>query len=82
MSSNLVAFILGAGPNVGIAVAAKLKAQGYKVALGSRSPKVDEKGQDDYTLVKVDAQSKESVIEAFDFIKANLGSVNVVVYNG
>ncbi|KAF9534370.1 hypothetical protein CPB83DRAFT_879582 [Crepidotus variabilis] len=81
MSSNLVAFIIGAGSNVGNAVASKLKEQGYKVALGSRNPKVDDKDKGYYFPVKVDAQSKESVLAAFQSVNKELGPVNVVVYN-
>ncbi|KAF9534371.1 hypothetical protein CPB83DRAFT_879583 [Crepidotus variabilis] len=81
MSSNLVAFIIGAGSNIGDAVAAKLREQDYKVALGSRNPKVDGKAKGHYFPVKVDAQSKESVLAAFESVSKELGPVNVVVYN-
>ena len=76
--NNLVAFIIGAGPNIGAAVAAKLKENGYKVALGSRNPKAEE----GYFPVKLDVQEKESVLAAFSTVKNTLGPVNVVIFNG
>jgi NAD(P)-dependent dehydrogenase (short-subunit alcohol dehydrogenase family) len=75
---NLVAFIIGAGPNVGAAVGAKLKENGYEVALGGRDPKALE----GYFPVKVDVQEKESVFAAFKIVAKTLGPVNVVIYNG
>ena len=38
-STNLVAFILGAGTHIGSVVTAQLREKGYRVALGSRNPK-------------------------------------------
>jgi len=76
--NNLVAFVIGAGSNIGAAVAAKLKENGYKVALGSRNPRAEE----GYFSVKVDVQEKESVLSAFSTVKNTLGPVNVVIFNG
>jgi NAD(P)-dependent dehydrogenase (short-subunit alcohol dehydrogenase family) len=76
--NNLVAFIIGAGPNVGSAVAAKLKDEGYKVAWGSRNPKVEE----GYFPVKLDIQDKESILSGLDTVNRELGPVNVVIING
>ena len=75
---NLVAFIIGAGPNVGAAVGAKLKENGYEVALGSRDPKALE----GYFPVKVDVYEKESILAAFETVTKTLGPVYVVIYNG
>ncbi|KDR74023.1 hypothetical protein GALMADRAFT_71414 [Galerina marginata CBS 339.88] len=81
-SSNLVAFILGAGTNVGAALAAKLHENGYRVALGSRNPKVAETGNEAYFEVKVYVQNRQSIESAFDIVVEKLGPVSVVIYNG
>ncbi|PPQ98471.1 hypothetical protein CVT26_013872 [Gymnopilus dilepis] len=78
-TNRLVAFVLGAGSNVGSSVAAKLKENGYRVALGSRSAKNEE--DQGYLNVKVDVTRRESIESAFDVVAEKLGPVNVVVYN-
>ena len=78
---SLVAFIIGAGPHVGAAVGAILKQNGYRIALGSRNPKIDETEAGFYP-VKVDASSSESIQAAFQAVNAELGPPNVVIYNG
>lgn len=75
-SDNLVAFIIGAGPNVGSAVAAKLQGGGYKVAVGSRNPKAEE----GYFPVKLDIEDRKSVLSALDTVNKELGPVNVVIF--
>ncbi|KAF8970547.1 hypothetical protein BDZ97DRAFT_1914451 [Flammula alnicola] len=80
-SSKLVAFILGAGTHVGAAVAANLRAKGYKVALGSRNPAQVGADSEDYFHVKVDVSKREAIEAAFDTVVNKLGPVNVVVYN-
>ncbi|KAJ6542639.1 hypothetical protein B0H19DRAFT_1171197 [Mycena capillaripes] len=81
MSSSLIAFIIGAGKNVGEHTAAALKAKGYQVALGSRKPVVDQIKKDGYFPVVVDAQSPESVQAAFSQVNKELGPPNVVIFN-
>jgi len=76
-NDNLVAFVIGAGPNVGSAVAAKLKEEGYKVAIGSRNPKAEQ----GYFPVKLDIQEKESILSALDTVNEELGPVNVIIFN-
>jgi len=78
---KLVAFILGAGTNIGSAIAAQLREKGYRVALGSRNPKPT-KDDDTYFNVKVDVQKRESIEKAFDTVVQKLGPINVVIYNG
>ena len=77
----LVAFIIGAGPHVGAAVGTILKQNGYRVALGSRNPKIDET-ETGFHRVKVDASSSENIQAAFQAVNAELGPPNVVIYNG
>ena len=79
---SLVAFIIGAGPHVGAAVGTLLKQNGYRVALGSRNPKIDETKAGSFYPVKVDASSSESIQAAFQTVNAELGPPNVVIYNG
>ncbi|KAJ6478561.1 hypothetical protein C8R47DRAFT_636425 [Mycena vitilis] len=80
-SSPLVAFIIGAGKNVGESTAVALKAKGYKVAVGSRKPVIEQVKKDGYFPVAVDAQSAESIQQAFAQVNQELGPPNVVVYN-
>ncbi|KAF4586184.1 hypothetical protein AB1N83_004663 [Pleurotus pulmonarius] len=81
MSSSLVAFIIGAGSNVGGSVAALLKEKGYAVALGSRNPDIQKVKNDGYYPVKIDATEQDSIKAAFAAINTELGPPNVVVYN-
>ena len=76
-----VAFIIGAGPHVGADVGGILKQNGYRIALGSLNPKIDETEAGFYP-VKVDASSPESIQSAFQTVNAELGPPNVVIYNG
>jgi len=76
---SLVAFILGAGAHVGLAVANKLKQEGYKVAVGSRKPLQ----QEGLVPITVDVSNTDSVTKAFAEVKEKLGSApNVVIFNG
>jgi len=73
------AFILGAGGHIGLAVANKLKQEGYKVAVGSRKP-LQEEG---LIPVTVDVSNTDSIARAFAEVKEKLGvAPNVVVFNG
>lgn len=75
-------FIIGAGPGVGQAVALKFKQEGWKVALGSRSPKVDEVKSHGFFPVEIDITKEESIAAAFKIVEKELGAPpNVVVYN-
>ncbi|KAJ7231721.1 hypothetical protein B0H12DRAFT_1212799 [Mycena haematopus] len=76
-----IAFIIGAGKNIGAHTAAALKANGYQVALGSRKPIIDQVKKDGYFPVAVDARSPESVKAAFAQISKELGPPNVVIFN-
>jgi len=73
------AFILGAGGHVGLAVANKLKQEGYKVAVGSRKP-LQKEG---LVPITVDVSDSDSVTKAFAEVKEKLGAApNVVIFNG
>jgi len=74
-----VAFILGAGRHVGLAVAIKLKQEGYKVAIGSRNP-IEKEG---LVPITVDVTDTDSISRAFAEVKEKLGSApNAVIFNG
>ncbi|KAF7345083.1 hypothetical protein MVEN_01671800 [Mycena venus] len=75
--SPLIAFIIGAGKNIGEHTAAALKAQGYQVALGSRKPAIDQVKKDGYFPVAVNAQSPESIKAAFALVNKDFGPPNV-----
>ncbi|KAJ7260908.1 hypothetical protein B0H12DRAFT_1231653 [Mycena haematopus] len=78
---SLIAFIIGAGKNIGEHTAATLKANGYQVALGSRKPIIDQVKKDGYFPVTVEAGSPESVKAAFAQVTKELGPPNVVIFN-
>ncbi|TFK47115.1 hypothetical protein OE88DRAFT_1738808 [Heliocybe sulcata] len=81
-ASAPIAFILGAGPRVGRSVAEKLKAQGYKVAVGSRHPDVIDATKRGFLPVSVDVADAESIANAFQAVTKQLGAPpNVVVHN-
>ena len=81
MAGVSVALILGAGPRIGAAVAAKLASKGYKVALASRSGTggIDDKG---FLSLKADFANPNSVAALFDAVETEFRSPpNVLVYN-
>lgn len=78
---SLSAFILGTGARVGRSVALKLKAEGYKVAIGSRNPDIDAAKKDGFYAVKVDAAKPETIQSAYDQVQDAIGVPNVVVFN-
>ncbi|KAJ6465828.1 hypothetical protein C8R45DRAFT_1219668 [Mycena sanguinolenta] len=78
---SLVAFIIGAGKNIGEHTAAVLKAKGYQVALGSRKPVIDQVKKDGYFPVVVNVESPESIKTAFSQVTKELGPPNVVIFN-
>lgn len=77
-----VLFVLGAGPRIGRSVAKKFKSEGYKVAVGSRRPNVEQAKSDGFLAVSVDVTKPEAVQTAFAKVKQELGTPTVVVYNG
>jgi len=76
------AFIIGAGPRIGFAVAQALKRQGFAVAVGSRHPDTAKAQSAGLVPVKIDAGDAKSVDSAFSEVKSKIGIPNVVVYNG
>jgi len=80
-STSPVILILGAGPNIGHAVARTFASKGYKVALAARS--LSEADSTDNQLnIRSDFANPDDVINAFTRVKNVLGIPSVVVYNG
>jgi NAD(P)-dependent dehydrogenase (short-subunit alcohol dehydrogenase family) len=79
-----VLFILGGGPRIGYSVAKRFVREGYKVAIGRRTPAgaEDHKDLEGVFFVAVDVSSRDSIRLAFGEVTAKLGIPNVVVYNG
>ncbi|PGG97751.1 hypothetical protein AJ79_09103 [Helicocarpus griseus UAMH5409] len=76
-----VAFILGAGPRVGWSVALKFRDEGYKVAIGSRTPDLKKAKEHDVLTITLDVSDIQSVEDACAEVKKQIGVPNVVVYN-
>jgi len=76
-----VILILGAGPNIGQAVARIFASRGYKVALASRS--LNEADSTDNQLnITSDFANSDDVVNAFKRVNKVFGIPSVVVYNG
>jgi len=74
-----IAFILGAGAHVGLAIANKFKQEEYRVAVGSRKPLQ----QEGLAPITVDVSNANSVAKAFAEVREKLGSApNIVIFNG
>ncbi|KIW10488.1 hypothetical protein PV08_11452 [Exophiala spinifera] len=81
MAANPVVLILGSGPRVGAAVAAKFFSSGYKVAVASRGG-TGTKNSDGYLSLKADFANPASIPALFDAVKAEFQAApTVVVYN-
>lgn len=80
-ASSPVALILGAGPNIGQAVARTFASKGYKVALAARSLKEADSTENQLNI-KTDFANTDDVVNAFDKVNKAFGIPSVVVYNG
>lgn len=78
--SKPIAFIIGAGKNIGAGVANALQSKGYRVALAARSHKQDDSTGDRLHL-SVDLSNPDSVAPAFTSIRKQWGEPAVVFYN-
>ncbi|KAK9311177.1 hypothetical protein V1522DRAFT_433702 [Lipomyces starkeyi] len=75
--TSKIAFILGAGPNIGHDVSKTFAGHGYKVAIVNRSGV----GASEYFKVKADLKDPLAVASAFKQVRDALGEPNVVIYN-
>jgi NAD(P)-dependent dehydrogenase (short-subunit alcohol dehydrogenase family) len=83
MSGN-VCVIVGIGPKNGAAFARRFDKAGYQVALLSRSTAFSDELSDDLRSARVyqcDASDPVSVERAFSLVRAELGEVDVLIYN-
>jgi len=81
VNASPVILILGAGPNIGQAVARTFASRGYKVALAARS--LNEADSTENQLnIKIDFANSDDVVNAFKKVKKAFGIPSVVVYNG
>lgn len=76
-----IILVLGAGPNIGQAVARTFASKGYKVALAGRSLKEGD-STDNQLNIKSDFANTDDVVDAFTRVRKVLGIPSVVVYNG
>jgi NAD(P)-dependent dehydrogenase (short-subunit alcohol dehydrogenase family) len=76
-----IILILGAGPNIGQAVARAFAAKGYRVALAARSVK-EADNTDNILNIPSDFSKTEDVVNAFEQTKKTFGIPSVVIYNG
>jgi NAD(P)-dependent dehydrogenase (short-subunit alcohol dehydrogenase family) len=79
-ATSPIALILGAGPNVGQAVARKFASNGYKVALAARSVKETD-NTDEQLNIPTDLSKTDDVVNAFAKVMKAFGVPSVVVYN-
>ncbi|KAI6086003.1 NAD(P)-binding protein [Hypoxylon rubiginosum] len=71
------ALIIGAGPNVGKACAEVFSKAGYRVAIASRTQKLDAK----YRHYTFDATKPETVPALFEKVSSDLSIPSVVIFN-
>ena len=76
-----VVLILGAGPNIGQAVARTFASQGYQVGLAARSLK-EADSTDSQLHIPSDFSETDDVVNAFTKVKKAFGIPSVVIYNG
>lgn len=79
--SKPIAFIIGAGKNIGFSTATVLQSKGYRVALAARSLKQEDNTNDRLNL-NVDLSNPESIGPAFTTLRKHWGEPSVVFYNG
>lgn len=78
-----VALVLGVGPGLGAAVARRLVADGYRVAIARRS--IDDlaelAAEIDARPYAIDVQDADSLAQALDAIEKDLGPIHTVCWN-
>ena len=81
-STSPIVLVLGAGPNIGQAVARTFAGKGYRVAVAARSVK-DADSSDQQLNIPSDFTRSDDVVNAFKRTHDVFGSApSVVVYNG
>lgn len=77
-----VALILGAGSNIGDAVAQTFIANNYKVVTVSRSGKTSQPESANRANISADLSDVDSISKVFRETESKFGIPEVVVYNG
>ena len=80
-ATSAVILILGAGPNIGQAVARTFASRGYKVALAARSLH-EANSTDNQMNITSDFANSDDVDNAFKKVDKVFGIPSVVIYNG
>ncbi|TKA82579.1 hypothetical protein B0A55_01184 [Friedmanniomyces simplex] len=78
--SKPIAFIIGAGKNIGASTTKALQAKGYRVAQAARSVNPDD-SKDDDLLLKNDLSKPDNVASLFARLRKSWGEPSVVIYN-
>jgi len=76
-----IAFIIGAGKNIGASTAQALQSKGYRIALAARSLKQEDSTSETLHLT-LDLSKPDSVSPAFASLRKQWGEPSVVFYNG
>ncbi|KAK5687647.1 hypothetical protein LTS10_001787 [Elasticomyces elasticus] len=76
-----VALILGAGPNLGQAIAAKFAANDYRVAVAARRVSDGASKETGFFGMKANLSDPQTVRQVFQTTTKELGPPNAVVYN-
>lgn len=76
-----IAFIIGAGKNIGLSTAKILQSKGYRIALAARSLKPEDSTNETLHLA-LDLSKPEAVGPAFASLRKQWGEPSVVFYNG
>ena len=80
-STKPLVLLLGAGSNVGSAVAKKFQSSGYNVALAARSLSERKISSQEWSY-KLDLSKPSAVEDLFAKVQKDVGIPNVVIFNG
>ncbi|KAI5480110.1 short-chain dehydrogenase reductase like yusS [Pseudohyphozyma bogoriensis] len=80
MASKII-FIIGAGQRIGAATAKRFAADGYQVALASRSVEAGSRTPEGYYNIKLDVSKPAEIEAAFARLHRDVGVPNVVFFN-
>ena len=80
-STKPIILLLGAGLNTGLAVAKKFHSEGWQVACVARTDKPEFKPYQSL-FVQADFSDPKTLQAAFQKIETEIGTPNVVTYNG
>lgn len=88
VTNKKVALVVGAGDNIGAAIARKFANQGYVICVARRNAEklrdlVTELEANSYEAhaFELDTKNEEQVAEVFEYIESNVGPIEVMVFN-